>query len=149
MILDADSDSTAGTPTDAPSVGPTMPPAFNLQEFARDSGKNRGLVLNPDTVLELVVDVSWSSANLDLVEMNVIRHIDGVMPLSLLESVVGISFDELHVMLAMLLARQLVVVVPAAPANHNGAFRVEPSSGVFKRPELGVDVDTTSLSRTG
>lgn len=149
MILDADSDSTKGTPTDAPSVGPTMPPAFNLQDFARDSGNGCGLLLSPDTVLELVADVSWASANLDLVELNVIRHIDGVAPVGLLETVAGVSFDELQVMLAMLLARRLVVVVPTA--SPRSSFRAEPTSGVFARTALGLDIDTAQLglSRTG
>jgi hypothetical protein len=153
MILDADSESTTGTPTDAPSVGPTMPPAFDLQGFARDSSFSGGLVLSAETVLELVPNISWSEANLDLVEMNVIRHIDGISPLSLLETIVGISRDELEVMLAMLLARQLVMVVSDVMPR-NGWVR-EPTSGVFNRASLGIGADgelapeLAALARTG
>lgn len=112
-----------GTPTDAPKVGPTMPPAFNLHEFARDSG---GLIVSTDTVLEPVSDLSWSAAGLDLVEMNVIRHIDGVSPVCLIETEVAISRDELQVMLAMLMARGLVRVVRDERCDS------EPVSGVFR-----------------
>ena len=99
-------------------------------------------MLSPDTVLELVPDVSWSSANLDLVEMNVIRHVDGVSPLSLLQTMVGISQDELQVMLAMLLARQLIMVVQV---SKSGVWS-EQGSGVFDRVSLGLEA---LLANTG
>ena len=75
MVLEEDGGTTGvGRATHAPAVGPTMPPAFNLQDFARGSSRG-GLLLSPDTVLELVPDISWSSASLDLVEMNVVRTV--------------------------------------------------------------------------
>lgn len=146
-MFDADWEATETTTrvTDAPSVGPTMPPAFNLQDFARGSSSKGGLILAPDTVLELVPNVSWSCANLDLVEMNVVRHIDGISPISLLQTTLGISHDELQVMLVMLLARQLVMVVP--PVIRSGVWN-EPSSGVFSCvPAVDEDEDE-ALART-
>jgi hypothetical protein len=124
MMRDVNRDFTlVGTPTDAPKVGPTMPPAFNLHDFARDSG---GLIVSSDTVLETVSDLSWSAAGLDLVEMNVIRQIDGVSPVCMIESAVAMSRDELQVMFAMLMARGLVRVV------REERYDSEPVSGVFR-----------------
>src|SRR5262245_35655505 len=139
-----DFEATTGRITDAPSVGPTMPPTFNLHEFARDASvRGGGFVLSPETVFEVVPNVSWSSASLDLVEMNVIRHIDGISPLSLLQTVLGISYDELQVMLAMMLARHLVMVVPSSVKSDVR----QPSSGVFKGLGFG-DLDVL-LASTG
>jgi hypothetical protein len=129
MALKADWEALgAARVTNAPAVGPTMPPAFNLQEFARGSSSKGALILSPDTVLDLVPNVSWADANLDLVEKNVLRYIDGIAPISLLETTLGVSHDELQVMLVMMLARQLVSVVPSA--TRSGVWS-EPASGVF------------------
>lgn len=145
MAFQADLEATAARVTDAPSVGPTMPPTFNLQEFALDSSFKRGLILSPESVLDVVPDLSWSSANLDEIELNIIRHIDGISPLSLLQTMLGIPQDELHVMLAMLLARQLVSVVQPVDS---GVWK-EPSSGVFECvPAQDVEDDET-LAQTG
>jgi hypothetical protein len=128
MTRDVNGDfTTMGTPTDALKMGPTMPPAFNLHAFARDSGFTGGLVVSPDTVLEAVTNVSWSGAGLDLVEMNVIRQIDGVSPVGMLEAAIGMSRDELHVMLAMMMARGLVRALRDVQR-----FDSEPASGVFE-----------------
>lgn len=137
---------TTGTITDAPKVGPTMPPAFNLVDFARDSSSLRGLVVSPDTVLEVVPNVSWSAAGLDLVEMNVVRQIDGLSPVCLLEAVVGISRDELQVMLAMLLARGLIRV--ARDFQQDVGFEREPRSGVFSTVVAALE-DDEDVARVG
>ncbi len=150
MAFEKDRGTGYGRVTDAPAVGPTMPPAFNLQYFAHGSSLRGGMLLSPDTVLELVPDVSWSSASLDDIEMNVVRQIDGISPVSLLQSMLGMSHDELQVMLAMLLARQMVTIVPAA--TRSGVWHEEVGSGVF-RAAAAVDQDTDDedslLARTG
>lgn len=137
-----------GTPTDAPKVGPTMPPAFNLDEFARDSSRGRGLVLTGDTVLEVVPNVSLSASALDLVELNVVRQVDGISPLWLLETQVAMARDELEVMLAMLMVRGIVRAVREEPAT--AAREPEgPASGVFGRAEPILASEDDLLTGTG
>jgi hypothetical protein len=129
------------TPTDAPRARPTLVPPFSLEELARDAGFRSLPSLLSNTVLEVVEDVSWSAAKLDLVEIEVLGHVDGVSPVMLLESVVSVSRDELHAMLATLLARGVLRLVSQDPVDLPG-----PASGIF-RGDSALDEDVTQEDR--
>jgi len=127
----------AARPTDAPPVVPTIVPAFDVAEFARDSSFRRVPTLLSDTVLEVVENVSWSKAQLDLVEMEVIGYIDGVLPVTMLESMVTLSRDELHAMLVTLLARGFVRIgertFDVTPPNSGIYHRTLPEASAKKK----------------
>jgi hypothetical protein len=138
MALFDDELGNAGRPTDAPRVGPTIVPAFDVEEFARDSGVKSFPSVLSDTVLEVVSDVSWSAAQLDLVEREVIEHLDGVSPVSLIESVLAMPREELHATLMTLLARGILAVATPAASHH-------PESGTVRRAPAVGDGDVAAL----
>jgi len=122
-------------PTDAPPVGPTVVPPFNIEGLARDLGRGGPASPLSEAVLEVVSDVSWSEAKLDLVEIEVIHAIDGIAPVMLLESILPVSRDELHAILVTLIARGVLRIV-AYPATG------EPPSGIYRKlDELELDED--------
>jgi len=71
-------------------------------------------MLDDDLVLRCVPDVSWSEARLDFDELYVLRNIDGVAPVLLLESFVDLPREQLRSILFLLLSRGIVAVAPSA-----------------------------------
>ena len=125
-------------PTDAPPVGPTVVPPFDVEGLARDLGRGGPAPALSEAVLEVVSDVSWSAAQLDLVEREVIEHLDGVSPVSLIESVLAMPREELHATLMTLLARGILAVATPAASHH-------PESGTVRRAPAVGDGDVAAL----
>jgi hypothetical protein len=92
--------------TDVPPSLPTLIPAFDVGQVAR----NAQVISSEDDVYVAVPGVAWSVEALDLTERNVLEHLDGIAPLWLVESSLGITRDELHSVLCVLQARGLVVL---------------------------------------
>jgi hypothetical protein len=136
--------------SDSPPAGPpTSRPPFDLERYAAEvfgaeSGRatageaspSSGPVLEDDLVLRCVPDVSWSEARLDFDELYVLRNIDGVAPLLLLESFVDLPREHLRSILFLLLSRGIVAFAPSATTS------VIATSGFFGRgpkaePKIG------------
>jgi hypothetical protein len=104
--------------TEVPPAVPTIVPTFDVGQVAR----NAEVVLSEDGVYEVVPDVQWSGESLDLVERMVLKMIDGVAPLWLIENLLGMRRDELHSTVCVLQARGFVR--PSPGPTESGTFPV-------------------------
>jgi hypothetical protein len=104
--------------TEVPPACPTIVPAFDVGQVAR----NAEVVLSEDGVYEVVPDVQWSGESLDLVERMVLKMIDGVAPLWLLENLLGMRRDELHSTVCVLQARGFIRSSPGP--TESGTFPI-------------------------
>jgi hypothetical protein len=104
--------------TEVPPANPTIVPAFDVGQVAR----NAEVVLSDDVVYEVVPDVLWSGQSLDLVERMVLKMIDGVAPLWLIENLLGMQRDELHSTVCVLQARGFIQA--SAGPTESGTFPV-------------------------
>jgi hypothetical protein len=93
---------------------PTLPcprmtarPPFDLAEFARLATSPEPLDGMEDNVFEARPNLSWTGLDAFAVEM--LRLLDGVMPVALLESFTWASREEICTTLATLLARGFIV----------------------------------------
>jgi len=102
--------------TEIPPSVPTIVPTFDVGHVARSAE----VALSQDDVYELVPDVQWTGGVLDLVERMVLRTIDGVAPLWLLEHLLGMRRDELHSTVCVLTARGFIR--PAEGPIESGTF---------------------------
>lgn len=141
MTHENSSEGSDGTPTRAPRVGPTVVPSFDVEGFARDSGSFKLPSLLSEIVFEIVPDVSWADAQLDLVERQVIAVIDGVSPVALLESVIRVPRDELHAVVLTLLARGIVAFAADTECV--------PTSGTYRRVTLDALDSEAAARRVG
>lgn len=105
--------------TDVPASRETSRPPFDLAKYAADvSGDAKAL---DDLVPVCVPDVSWSEARLDFDELHVIRNVDAVSPVLLLETIVDMPRDQLRSILALLISRGILTVSEPF-ANASGFF---------------------------
>jgi hypothetical protein len=61
-------------------------------------------------VLRCVPDISWSDAQLDFDELNVMRNIDSVSSVLMLEAFLNIPREELRSILCTLIARGILTI---------------------------------------
>jgi hypothetical protein len=118
--------------TEPPASRSTSRPSFDVDQYAAVvTGPDR-VVLDDDLVLRCVPDVSWLEARLDFDELLVLRAVDGVSPILLLESFVDVPAEQLRSILYMLLARGIVAISrPPMPGviGTSGFFSKRPFSG--------------------
>lgn len=119
---------------DAPTIGSTTtsrppfdPDRYAAEVFAPPSARDASPMLDDDLVLRCVPDVSWSEARLEFDELYVLRKIDGVAPVLLLESFVDLPREQLRSILFLLISRGIVAVAPPAMPSIIG------TSGFFGR----------------
>jgi hypothetical protein len=86
---------------------PTLRPLFNYAELARNATYAPQLAAIGAKVFAPTPDVPWNT--LSATELQVIRLLDGVMPVALVETMTKLSADELYLAIAILLARGFIV----------------------------------------
>ncbi len=85
----------------------TAPPPFDLAEFARNATRSADLATFEGKVFQARADVPWDT--LDAFLLEVVRLLDGIAPVALLESMTGASSEEVSAAIALLLAKGLIV----------------------------------------
>jgi hypothetical protein len=114
--------------TEMPVLRPTLPPPFDYAVFALCGtyAPQRGAV--GSKVFCATPDVPWNA--LGAIELEVIRLLDGVMPVALVETMTALSTDDLYPTIAILLAR---------------GFITECQAPIVRRPFLELVDDDASL----
>jgi hypothetical protein len=126
---DGPNDSPTAMAESATSRPPFDPDRYAAEVFGAETTMARSASprLDEDLVLRCVPDVSWSEARLDFDELYVLRNIDGVAPVLLLESFVDLPREQLRSILFLLISRGIVAIAPPALPSILG------TSGFFAR----------------
>jgi hypothetical protein len=124
--------------SEAPPAMPTSRPPFDPAVYASEGLGAERLFLD-NVVLELVPDVSWSQAKLEYDELLVLGAIDGVSPVLLLESMLGLRREKLRSILFLLLSRGVLAVCAPErePLGTSGFVR---RSTPTNQPTEGLDL---------
>jgi hypothetical protein len=125
--------------SEPPPALPTSVPPYDPAIYA-SAGYGAERLFVDNVVLEQVPNVSWSEAKLEYEDLRVLRAIDGVSPVLLLESLLAVPREQLRSILFLLLSRGIVAVT--APERERLA-----TSGVVRRgaeePVEAIDLFST------
>jgi len=100
-----------GPASGAAALPTSRPPAY-LNSYGADVVERERL-FRDDVVLQCVPDISWSEAQLDFDELNVMRNVDSVSSVLMLEAFLNVPREELRSILCTLIARGVLVICRA------------------------------------